>query len=181
MKRFLVIFLLLLSFQVRGDIIFFPFYKGLYSYSIEGIYSFEKNITKRMTKSYWCGTGIVGNFFYPQYHAEGLEAGFELRRYFKKDKYKGLNIGIYFGPAFMVTGHQQFKEDERIIYFGVIPGLKLTYKAKVFKSFYTEPYLSASIPWYINMSDNKYHQPSLEAYFTIGVRICFIKFKNTLI
>jgi hypothetical protein len=176
MKKCILVLLVLISFHVKGDIIFFPFSKDFCSFSLEGIYSLENIISKRNTISYWCGGGIVGDLYYPQNHAEGIEGGIELRRYFKKDSYKRMNLGLYVGSALMVTNSQSYEITKPQYYLGLIPGLKLTYKINLYKKLHLEPYLSASMPIYQNLTDNNDSNP-IAGIFTIGARICIIKFK----
>lgn len=170
MKKCLLAILLAFSFlSARCDVIFFPRHYTLFSYSIEGVYSFEKIRNTKSTMMFWTGGGIVGSFLYLDEPAFGIEAAIERRRYFKPDSYKGFCFSGYLGVAIMKS--TRYYSD-----LGIIPGLKLTHKSFLTPKVILEPYLSLSLPI-------SFYLPDFNGYFpfpvlTVGCRVGIGKLKK---
>jgi len=172
-------FLLLFSGYAKPDVIYSPYTDYGIVLSFEGIGIFEKPFSKFNTINLWGGFGAVSVPSELNHPAFGGEIAIELRQYFSRDKFSGLNLGLYSGLAFMrypafyngrVTRHENS--------VGFVPGLKLTYKSKINSWLIAEPYIGISTPWY---SDNlsklsdwiSHSDPGL--ILTLGLRIGFGK------
>lgn len=165
-KYCLVLIISLVTLTGSADVIFFPRQYSLFCYSAEFTLSLEKIAKQNATNTLWGGIGWVGSFQYFNQPVIGLEIAYERRHYFKSDSYKNLFISSYLGTAFMT-------DFENTKYIGIVPGLKINYKAIIKNNFLIEPYLSLSVPLI-------YDFPEFEGYvpfpvLTIGTRIGFGK------
>jgi hypothetical protein len=167
MKFFKLLFILLLfTVPARADVIFPPFVKGI-AISFEGIASYEEPLSKSATVNLWGGLGLVSSIDMSRHPAFGFEGALELRQYFSKSTYKGFNLDLYVGLANML--YPVFVKDDTSppdSFTGVVPGLKLTYKAPVNSWLVTEPYFSFSTPVFSG---------TVGWVFTFGVRVGFNK------
>ncbi|NLU39355.1 MAG: hypothetical protein GXX78_10760 [Bacteroidales bacterium] len=174
----IIALLLIISCQVKADIIYSPFTDTGIALSLEGIGSYEIPLSTQSTINFWGGFGAVSVIDKINHPAFGGEIAFELRHYFSMDKYSGFNLGLYSGLALMryPTFFQSSSRYENSV--GFVPGLKLTYKKQVKPSLVAEPYIGISTPWY---SDD--HRKPFETMFqhdhgfilTIGLRVGFNK------
>jgi len=169
-KITLLILLFIISSSAKCDVIFFPYpFTGI-SYSAELIYSFENFKKAKNTTNYWAGCGIVGSLvFTSEKPLFGLEAAIERRHYFKPEKYNQFFISAYLGSAYM-TDFGSFSS------IGLVPGLKINYKANVTKKLVLEPYISISLP--ITYELNKYHDTLAFPALTFGARFGFNKLND---
>ena len=163
----LIIFLLLAgNFNAQADVIFPPFVKGI-AISFEGIASYEMPISKFNTVNLWGGLGLVSPIDMSKHPAFGLEGALELRQYFSENTYKGFNLGLYIGLARMY--YPVFVRDNTSTtnsFTGLVPGLKLTYKAPITSLIVAEPYFSFSTPLFSGTTG---------WLFTFGIRVGFNK------
>jgi hypothetical protein len=161
-KSILIIILSLFTLTGSADVIFFPRQYSVICYSFEFILSLEKCVKPKATNVLWGGAGCIGSFYYFDQPVYGLEFAYERRHYFKPDSYKHFFISPYIGTALMTD----FKSTN---YIGIVPGIKINYKAQISKNLLLEPYLSLSLPFI-------YDLPNIEGYvpfpaLTIGARI----------
>ena len=163
-KTILIGLFLFISRSTICDVIFFPYpFTGI-SYSIELITSFESYKKAKSTTNYWAGSGLVGSVIYPSMKSFGIEAAIERRYYFKSNEFKHFFISAYIGGALM-TDFGSFTT------IGLVPGLKVNYKAYLTKKLVLEPYISFSVPITHELSnnDNNFAFPAL----TFGLRFGF--------
>ena len=171
-KSILIIILSLYTLTGSADVIFFPRQYSVLCYSAEFTLSLEKSVKPKATNVLWGGAGCVGSFQYFDQPVYGLELAYERRHYFKPDSYKHFFISSYVGTALM-------SDFQSTNYIGIVPGLKVNYKAQISKNLLPEPYLSLSIPFI-------YDLPNIEGYvpfpvLTIGARIGLVKLKSNTI
>lgn len=124
----------------------------------------------RWSTSLWAGIGTVGSFaalYDPP--AAGAELAVEKRFYFKPGAYKHFFISGYAGIAYM--GYVKSMN-----FMGIVPGLKINYKAHLSGSFILEPYLGVSMPVPYDLEDRTILTPFPVA--TIGLRIGFSTLKR---
>jgi hypothetical protein len=168
-KYFIIPFLLAGSISSHADVAFSPYPFTVFCYSAELIYNYEMVKNARNSTSLWGGAGFVGSFLYPDVPpAFGFEIAVEKRHYFKPEDFRHFFISAYLGSAFMM-------DNEKVKYFGVIPGLKINYKAQLSKILILEPYLSLSLPIYTNLNRIDTYPPL--PVLTIGARLAFSKLK----
>jgi hypothetical protein len=172
MRKTVIFFLLLLAStsNARCDVIYFPYpFTGI-CYSIEGIFSYERIKKPHATTTYWGGFGRVGSI-YEDYDERiyGLEAAIERRYYFQANKFKHFFISAYLGTAFMT-------EFDNFSSIGLVPGVKVNYKANLFSNFILEPYISISVP--ITRELTKYPDTITFPALTFGTRIGINKLKD---
>ena len=176
MKKLIILFAIFLSGLkiTYADIIFFPIAYSVLTLSHEWIFSYEKVYGSNTTINYWGGSGIIYSLFIPStIPIVGIEAGIEPRLYFNKDLYKKSSLSLYGGLAFM----QLIDFEYYPRYFGVVPGIKYTYKSYFTdkEKYFYEPYVSISIPIYMEVGygdfkdfeDYHAHFPCL----TLGIRV----------
>jgi hypothetical protein len=170
-KIFLVFLILFVSkSQAKCDVIYFPYpFTGI-CYSIEAIFSYERIKKPHAATNYWGGFGLVGSIW-DEYDERiyGFEAAIERRYYFQRDKFKHFFISAYLGTAFMT----EFKDFSSI---GLVPGLKVNYKANLFSNFILEPYISLSVP--ITHELTKYPDTIAFPALTFGARIGINRIKD---
>ena len=162
MKKILIILILSAkTFSAKSDVIYFPYQYALFCYSAEFINSFEKINNLRNTTDSWFGAGCVGSFFYLDKPALGFETAIEKRHYFQPEKYKNFFISAYIGAAYV----SNFNDISSI---GIIPGLKINYKAQLSPKAVLEPYLSLSLPLSIDLESSS--RNPIFPVLTVGVR-----------
>ena len=169
-KRPIVVFAILaFSFSVKGDVIYFPYQYTLVSYSGELIYSYE--IAKKAYSSnvLWGGLGVVGSFFYLEEPSFGFEVAYERRRYFNSDNYEKFFLSGYIGLAYMT----RFRNQHDI---GLVPGIKINYKAPLTKKLFLEPYIGISMPITLYLRNTGFYVPFPVA--TLGVRLSLSTLKR---
>ena len=177
MKKILVslYFFLLSTTIIKADVIFFPISEFGINFSFELIASYEIPFSQYNTISFWGGGGVVFPIYQTKNPAIGTEIALEIRHYFKNQRFSEFNLGLYAGLAYMHAPY--FYGNELRGYedlFGIVPGIKLTYKQNVKNKMIIEPYVSISIPWYNDLDSFKqndwlkYSEPGL--IFTIGAR-----------
>ena len=172
MKKIIFCFLFLFPPAVSfGDVIYFPVQYSGFCYSAEMISSFEKARKPCVTSGSWMGVGVVGSFFYPDYPVAGLEFAIERRHYFKPDVYRGFFFSTYTGLAFMTNLNGIYD-------LGIVPGLKINYKARVSGKFFLEPYMSLSLPFTISLENGAPYPPF--PVLTAGLRLSFSELINNL-
>ncbi|MDO9579992.1 MAG: hypothetical protein Q7J06_05420 [Bacteroidales bacterium] len=170
MKKFIILFILISkTISANCDVIFFPQQYAAFCYSTEFIYNFEKAKNSKNTIDFWGGVGCVGSFFYFNQPAYGFEIAIEKRHYFQPDNYKNFFISAYLGSAYMTD----FKNAN---YIGVIPGVKINYKAQISPKTILEPYISLSIPVMYDIKGSQGFFPI--PVLTLGARFGLFKMKN---
>ncbi len=181
MRIIKILFFLAISCnRIMADVIYSPFVDRAFFLSLEAIGSYEIPISEYNTINPWGGFGFVSAFGDINHPSFGGEISIELRQYFLKSKFRGFNLGLYAGIAYM--RYPMFYNDEITNYensFGFVPGLKLAYKFRINSWLIIEPYLGISIPFYREKSHKnsglKYNN-GLDA--TMGIRIGFNKVRN---
>jgi hypothetical protein len=138
-KDLMILFLGLITLPGYCDVIFTPLQYNFLSYSGEIIFSLEKVKKLKNTTCYWAGAGLVGSLYYSGPPTFGLELAAEKRHYFKPDYFKHFFVSGYLGVAYM-------NNVEGVSLIGLIPGLKINYKAQLSQKLFLEPYLSLSVP-----------------------------------
>ena len=169
-----LIFILILTIKTMSancDVIFFPYQYTLLCYSAELIYSQENIKRPKNTTNFWAGTGVVGSFFYLDMPTYGLEVAIEKRHYFKADEFKKFFISAYIGAAYMTD----FKNTSHI---GLVPGVKINYKAQLTPKLILEPYVSLSLPITYDLRDTFGYFPF--PALTIGARFGLSNMKNKI-
>ena len=170
MKKAIIFILLLVKTSTANcDVIYFPYQYTIFCYSAELIYSFEKVKKTKNTTNYWGGIGVVGSFYFLEEPTYGLELAIEKRHYFQQDKFKSFFISAYIGTAYMTD----FKYISDI---GIVPGIKINYKAQISKKLILEPYLSLSLPITYDLKGSYRYTPF--PAMTIGARFGLGKLKN---
>jgi hypothetical protein len=172
MKKIVLVFILLMvsTSHANCDVIYFPYpFTGI-CYSLEATYSYERIKKPHATTTYWGGFGRVGSIF-EEYNERiyGLEAAVERRYYFQSNKFKHFFLSAYLGTAFMT-------EFDNFSSMGLVPGLKVNYKANLFSNFILEPYISLSLP--ITHELTKYPDTIAFPALTFGARFGFEKLKD---
>ncbi len=169
MKRIISI-LAFLSFTLSAysDVIYFPYQYSLISYSAELIYSSEKVNGDKRSTVLWGGIGGVGSFFYLDQPTLGLELAIEKRHYFKPEEFEHFFMSGYIGTAYMTN----FNDISDI---GIVPGIKINYKAQLSQKIILEPYISISLPISYSITYTSMYVPFPVA--TIGLRfgLCTLK------
>ena len=157
------------TMSANCDVIFFPYQYTLICYSAELIYSQENIKRPKNTTNFWAGTGVIGSFLYLDMPTYGLEVAIEKRHYFKPDEFKHFFISAYLGTAYMTN----FNNTSHI---GLVPGLKINYKAQLTPKLILEPYVSLSLPITYDLLDSSgfFPFPAL----TIGARFGLSNLKN---
>jgi hypothetical protein len=170
---FVLIIIIISSSISKADVIYSPYDDINLAGSFEFIGSYELPISSMNTFNPWVGIGIVSSSLKSFNPSLGSELGFEFRQYFKNDKFKGLNIGIYAGIAYMmhfnISHANIFHENNSI---GFVPGLKLSYKIKHKPRLSFEPYFGVSNPFHFDLNESSSFE-NLGLVFTIGFRIGF--------
>jgi hypothetical protein len=179
MRRFVFILTLLLTQINRSnaDVIYSPYTNFNFAGSIEFIGSYEWSFSSLNTINPWVGFGIVSSSLKSFSPSLGSELGLELRQYFLKDKFKGFNIGLYAGIAYMmnysISQAHIYHENNSI---GCVPGLKITYKIKQKPRMHFEPYIGISNPFSYTFNESNSLE-NLGIIYTIGIRIGFNELK----
>jgi hypothetical protein len=169
-KAILIIFLLILSRSAKCDVIYFPYPFTGPCYSAELIYSIENFKKDKNTTNYCAGFGFVGSMiFTSEKPTFGLEVAIERRHYFRPEKYKHFFVSAYLGGAFM-TDFGSFSS------IGLVPGVKINYKANVITNLVLEPYFGFSVP--ITYELTKYRETLAFPALTFGVRLGFNKLND---
>ncbi len=127
--------------------------------------------------------GFVSPLNHPLPPALGMEASMEFRQYFVKDKFDGINLGLYLGLAGMLYPLQYPSHNGKYwnSTVGLVPGIKLTYKFNFKKSLVAEPYVSVSTPMYTEYGEtlsDRILDGNPDLIFTVGFRIGFNKVKK---
>jgi hypothetical protein len=170
MKRIILILILTIkTMSANCDVIFFPYQYTLLCYSAELIYSHENIKKSKNTTNFWAGTGVVGSFLYLDMPTYGLELAIEKRHYFKPDQFKHFFISAYLGTAYMTNFND-------ISHLGLVPGLKINYKAQLTQKIILEPYVSLSLPITYDLQDTFGYVPF--PVLTIGARFGLSNLKN---
>jgi len=164
-KTVFIILLLVISGSAKCDVIYFPYpFTGI-CYSAELIYSFENFRKAKNTTNYWVGCGIVGSVvFTSEKPLFGMEAAIEKRHYFRPEKFRHFFVSAYLGGAYM-TDFGSFSS------IGLVPGLKVNYKANLTSDLVLEPYISFSLP--ITHELTKYPDTIAFPAVTFGARFGF--------
>ena len=168
-KIILAIIFLIMSKSALCDVIFFPYpFTGI-SYSAELIASYESFKKSKNSTNIWAGCGFVGSMVYPSMKSFGFEVAVEWRHYFEPDQFKHTFISAYIGGAHM-TDFGSFSS------IGLVPGIKINYKANVTKTLVLEPYVSFSVPITRELTDykNTIAFPAL----TVGARFGLNRLKD---
>jgi len=168
-KTTILIAFLFVAISGRCDVIFFPYEYTVMSYSAELISCSEKVKTSRNTAVFWGGIGFVGplyNFDKPFY---GLELAFEKRHYFKPETFSHFFFSGYIGAAYM-TDFKYFHD------IGIVPGIKINFKACISAKTILEPYISLAVPVCYNLADRSGYVPF--PVLTVGARFGLCKLKN---
>lgn len=121
------------------------------------------------TGVFWGGIGCVGpllNFDKPVF---GLELAIEKRHYFRPETFRHFFFSGYIGAAYMT-------DFEYIHDIGIVPGIKINYKACFFTKAILEPYISLSLPVCYNLVDESGYFPF--PVLTVGVRLGLCKLKD---
>ena len=171
MKKFIIsITLTTISIASNCDVIFYPqYHHDQLCYSTELIYSLEKAKNHNWTTVFWGGAGCVGSLKSIDHPSYGLEIAVEKRLYFQKDNYKHFFVSAYLGSAYMTD----FKDASNI---GIIPGIKINYKAEISNKLLLEPYISLSYPLTYDFKESIGIKPV--PIMTLGVRFGLFKLKN---
>jgi hypothetical protein len=177
MKKSLIILSILLSFPLvsKADVIYAPYQTFGTFISVEGIASYELSLSPYHTLDFWGGAGLVASTNELWHPATGLEAAIEFRHYFAKNSFKKFNLGLYLGMAYMkLPEFYRGRITSSDYSFGVVPGMKISYKHRFNSWFVAEPYAGISLPCYVS------EDPEIElrnVYLTFGVRIGLNKAK----
>jgi hypothetical protein len=171
MKKFIISFILIsISAASNCDVIFYPqYHHNQLCYSTELIYSFERAKKANWTTVFWGGVGCVGSLKSLGQPSYGLEIAIEKRYYFQKDNYKNFFVSAYLGSAYMTN----FKD---VSNYGIIPGIKINYKAEISRKLLLEPYISLSYPLSHDLKESNGIQPV--PVVTLGVRFGLFKIKK---
>jgi hypothetical protein len=170
-KAFVILFFALFALSGYCDVIFTPLQNNFLSYSGELIFSVENVKKAKSTSCYWGGLGFVGSLYHSGQPTFGLEIAVEKRYYFKPDYFKHFFVSGYLGIAYMTNS-------ERDSFIGLIPGLKINYKAQLSQKLFLEPYVSLSVPL---ISDVQFQHVFVPIpIVTIGARFGFSIFKNKI-
>ena len=172
MKKILFLFMLVsVANAARCDVIFVPRQYAAICYSAEFIYSYEILKKPKNTTVFWGGVGCVGSFINSNQPTYGVEIAVEKRHYFQPEKFKHFFISAYIGAAYMT----EFKYAHDI---GIIPGLKINYKAQTSRGTVLEPYISLSLPIMRDVKENIRFFPI--PVVTVGARFGLNKLRNTM-
>jgi ribosome biogenesis GTPase len=179
-KEFIIIFILLLTLSIssKADIIYSPYNYFNIAGSFEFIGSYEMPFSSLNTFSPWGGFGIVSSSIISFNPSIGSEIGVEVRQYFRRDRFKRFNIGLYGGMAYMMNlsiSRAHIYHDNNSV--GIVPGLKLTYKFKEKPRMAFEPYIGISNPFHYELADSGSWE-NLGIVYTIGFRISLNELKN---
>ena len=171
MKKFIISFILIsISVASNCDVIFYPqYHHDQLCYSTELIYSFEKAKNNNWTTVFWGGAGCVGSLKSLGQPSYGLEIAVEKRYYFQKNNYKHFFVSAYLGSAYMTD----FKDASNI---GIIPGIKINYKAEISNKLLLEPYISLSYPLTYDFKESIGIKPV--PVWTLGVRFGLFNLKK---
>jgi hypothetical protein len=162
MKKILTILaFLILSKIALADVIYFPYEYSLISYSLEVTYSLEKITKPSWSTVLWGGAGLVGSIFYWNHPTMGLEIAAEKRYYFKPELFRHFFLSGYLGTAFMT-------EFKFIADLGIVPGIKMNYKAQLNEKAVLEPYISLSLPVTYDLTSSSMYVPF--PVVTVGIR-----------
>jgi hypothetical protein len=170
-KYFVILFLILFNLPGYCDVIFTPLQYNFLSYSGEFIFSFENVKNSKNTTCYWAGAGFVGSLYYSGLPTFGIEVAAEKRHYFKPDYFKHFFISGYLGVAYM-------NNSDSDPYVGLIPGLKINYKAQLSQKLFLEPYLSLSVPLICDLQFRHAYVPI--PILTVGARFGISILKNKI-
>ncbi|HLO61176.1 MAG TPA: hypothetical protein VK179_20670 [Bacteroidales bacterium] len=173
----LILFSILLCIPLvsKADVIYTPYRTFGTFISFEGIASYEYSLSPHHTVDFWSGAGLVastGDLWHP---AAGAEAAIEFRHYFAKNSFKNFNLGLYLGMAYMKLPdyYEEWPYSDKYS-FGVVPGLKFSYKHRFNSWLVAEPYAGISLPIYTSKNPEI---DLLNVYLTFGVRIGLNKVK----
>ncbi|NLN30782.1 MAG: hypothetical protein GX158_06045 [Bacteroidales bacterium] len=155
--------ILLVSESAFSDVIYIPYPFTGVSYSAELIVSKENINRPKNTAVYWAGCGIVGSLLSGE-SLFGLESAIEGRHYFKPDQFRHFFLSAYLGAAFM-TDLESFSS------IGLVPGIKINYKANIRAGLVLEPYISLSLP--ITRELTEYPENAIFPAITFGARFGF--------
>jgi hypothetical protein len=168
-KTTILIAFLFVTLSASCDVVFFPYEYSLISYSAELISCSEKVKTARNTGVFWGGIGCVGPLYFFDKPFFGLELAFEKRHYFKPETFRHFFFSGYIGAAYM-TDFKYFHD------VGIVPGIKINYKACLFAKTVLEPYISLSVPVCYNLAEGSGYVPF--PVLTVGVRFGLCKLKD---
>lgn len=172
MKKILLLLIISIkTLSANCDVIYSPYQYTFFCYSAEFIYSYEKVKKPKNTTNFWCGAGIVGSFYYLGKPVYGLELAVEKRHYFKPDIFKNWFISAYVGTALMTNFNDIYN-------IGLVPGLKINYKAQLSQKLIIEPYLSLSLPITYDLIDTFTYVPF--PVLTVGARFGISRLKKRL-
>lgn len=171
MKKTILILLTIFFFSpAYCDVIFTPLQYNFFSYSGEFLFNYEVLTRSRTTTCYWGGAGIVGSITRRFSPTLGAEIAVEKRRYFQPDSFKHFFLSSYLGLAYM--RNPELAPD----WMGIIPGIKINYKAQVTKSVVLEPYVSLSLPFTFDAKFKSAYFPI--PVITAGARLGITKLKD---
>ena len=170
------------SFKDQGRY-YLPAYQGFGpSVSMEFIGSYELAFTRFNTLNFWGGAGMIFNPMTSPGPSLGTEMGIEIRHYFKERQFDKFNLSLYGGLGCMknykIMHYKIYKEDNT---FGLVPGIKLTYKKRISPLFVMEPYISLSYPFYNDHLGYLFDTSQEEDQYlclTLGFRIGLNKVKQ---
>jgi hypothetical protein len=171
MKRTIIILFAISAFSpAYCDVIFTPLQYNFFSYSGELVFNYEILTGPKKTTCYWGGAGVVGSITRKFSPTLGAEIAVEKRRYFERDSFKHFFLSSYLGLAYM--WNPEIAPD----WMGIIPGLKINYKAQISKRLVAEPYVSLSLPFTFDARLKNAYFPI--PVFTIGARVGITKLKD---
>ena len=178
MRNKLLLLILFIPTVLKADIIYSPYSNNHIALSFEWIYSYEFSFSKYNTIAPWGGIGIVSSTNSSFNPSIGIESGFELRHYFKASSFRGFNVGLYGGFAYMSNfeiSHAKIIHDYNSL--GIVPGIKLTYKHLNKKNKVIEPYVGISNPFHKKLNIDRSIE-NIGLMLTIGIRIGINKVKK---
>lgn len=144
--------------------------------SLELTSNYEYAYSAFKTANIWGGFGVVSGLYEASNKSVGFELALESRQYFKADKYKAFNFGLYLGLAFMnhLNLSNEVVSDDNSV--GVVPGVKITYKKRLNQLFVLEPYFGISNPFHNDINKESNFE-NLGFKLTIGIRFGLNKLK----
>jgi len=147
----IIVLMFFIAYQVKADIIYIPHTDIGTAVSIQGAIGVEKPFTKHNSVNFWGGFGAESIVNQMQNPALKGEVTIEIKHYFSASTFKGFNLGLYSGFAYLDA--PTFYRDQYVRnkeYVGFVPGLRLSYLARVGPLFQLEPYIGVSTPMYEN-------------------------------
>lgn len=164
MKRLIAITILLFLTSICKCIEKSPYHGYSPFYVAELIYSYELALESKNSNIFSIGIGTSGTLFYLDEKQAFIFSSVERRQYFKIEQFKNFFYGEHIGPTYLTD----FTDENKI---GLVPGMKIGYKARLSQLPIFEFYLDITLPiiYDIGLSEFSSSLPVISVAIRLGL------------